>query len=419
MKIYFIAVITMLLAAPIVFAGDIEIQSTVTPSIVAPGDNGYIELTIIDTGTSTFDSIKLKSLTIDSPLVLTDTSFRKDFGSLESAKSVSDIFRFSVPANAEPGFYRLMFKISACESTVCKDYIQNSIITVQSQPIIKVTSVSPDSLRAGENTYLNFTLSNVGTSTAKSISFVWTTSTNLILPVGTDNKILINEMGVGSSKTLSSRIAVSPSITPDVYPITVQLSYKDQLGNSINQSSIVGMVVGGGTDFEITLDQSSGTSSLYISNVGTNTATSVSVSIPEQSEFSVTGSSTAFIGNLNPGDYTIASFELTQRLVRQNATGGSEVNSLIVEISYTDTNGNRLTVQKNVLSGSSTAGTMNMSQGQMSQFYGAPGEFQRSRGGNNTLLYVAIVAVGVVAVVLFLKFRKRIKPALARKFSHK
>lgn len=410
MKIHFIIAITIFLIVPIASAGDIEIQSTVTPSTIDPGNKGYIELTITDTGTSTFNSIKLKTLDIDSPLILTDISFRKDFGSLESAKSVSDIFRFSVPENTEPGFYRVMFKISACESTVCKDYIHNSIITVQSPPTIKITSVSPDSLRAGENTYLNFTLSNVGNSIAKSISFVWTSSTNLILPIGTDNKIFIDEMDSGSVKEISSRIAVSPTITPGVYPISIQISYKDQLGNSINQTSIVGMVVGGSTDFEITLDQSADTSSLYISNVGTNTATSVSVSIPEQSGFSVTGSSTAFIGNLNPGDYTIASFQLVPRNIGRNITGRNSV--LTVKISYTDTNGNRLTTQKNVSSASAT----NINPEQLPQF---SDRFQRPGSSNNLLLYIGIGIVGVILIVLFLKFRKRIKPAFGRRFSHK
>jgi len=97
------------------------------------------------------------------------------------------------------------------------------------------------------------------------------------------------------------------------------------------------------------------------------------IRIPEQQNFKVTGSTSSIIGNLDKGDYTIVSFEITQassmiegtgainrtkigqlseeerqKLIEQSQINASQNNNLKVLVEYTDTTGVRQTVEKEV-----------------------------------------------------------------------
>jgi len=61
-------------------------------------------------------------------------------------------------------------------------------------------------------------------------------------------------------------------------------------------SDSIGMGVAGITDFELSYQESGNSFLLSVSNVGVNPAKAVSVEIPPQNSFSVSGSSTQVIG---------------------------------------------------------------------------------------------------------------------------
>jgi hypothetical protein len=159
--------------------------------------------------------------------------------------------------------------------------------------------------------------------------------------------------------------------------------------------------------------------------VGNNIAYAVKVSIPEQEGYKVSGSSSTIVGNLEKGDYTIASFNVASNqapggnagtptgapsgtlpgaqtgtangsTVEGNATSASmNGNPLKVQIEYTDAKGDRLTVDKEV--------KLDLTSGNMTAQGTAGGP--RSSGVSSYLLYIAVIAlVGGVFV-----FRKKIQ----------
>ena len=118
---------------------------------------------------------------------------------------------------------------------------------------------------------------------------------------------------------------------------------------------MAGLFVGGSTDFDVSFSESSqGQTSLSVANVGNNIAYAVKVSIPEQDGYKVSGSSSTIVGNLEKGDYTIASFNVESTQAQGGnagtqsgstkssvAAGNSTVASisgdpLKVQIGYTD-----------------------------------------------------------------------------------
>jgi hypothetical protein len=163
---------------------------------------------------------------------------------------------------------------------------------------------------------------------------------------------------------------------------------------------------------------------LAIANIGANLASSVIVRIPEQKNFQVTGATATIIGNLDAGDYTLATFELFQTSLGNSPAGNSSngpnawnnpngpasgvnrssmtvKNNLTVEISYTDTLGIRRSVVKSVsfdFINSTVSTTRFSSTGQRS-----------TTALSNGLLYIIIGSVGIVIVVIVIKIRSRKK----------
>jgi hypothetical protein len=161
-----------------------------------------------------------------------------------------------------------------------------------------------------------------------------------------------------------------------------------------------------------------------VANTGNNPAYSVTVRIPEQDQFAVQGSTSSIVGNLDEGDYTIVSFQITsvgssfrepgaaedgqpfqlseeerQRLraefSQRNAT---QSRNLQVAIDYTDTTGVRRTVEKTVLIQS-----MNTSSN-AAQFN--PRMRQQQSIWNNHIL-IGSIALAVLLIGGFIYYKKR------------
>jgi hypothetical protein len=181
------------------------------------------------------------------------------------------------------------------------------------------------------------------------------------------------------------------------------------------------------TDMDVVVqDATTASTTLAIANIGANNAYSVIVRIPDQQNFIVTGPSASVIGNLNAGDYTLISFQITSNtgIANISSAGGNippnrsfnrtsfnrtvfnnsmvGMGNLAVEISYTDTLGIRRTIQKEVrlgASGITGSGTRTRSTTQGSQF-------QIPSGG---LMYIGIGIVGIIVIVAIFRLRRRRK----------
>src|SRR3989344_3391963 len=110
------------------------------------------------------------------------------------------------------------------------------------------------------------------------------------------------------------------------------------------------------TDFAITLqDVSDQGVSFAIANIGGNPATAVTLSLEPKEGVTVKGASSTIIGNLDTGDFTTVTFQITQSAQGRNFTqernfiqSRSPINEILMTISYTDTAAIRNTLEKNV-----------------------------------------------------------------------
>lgn len=265
---------------------------------------------------------------------------------------------------------------------------------------IEVTDVSPTSLVPGEKSELSFKIENTGDEDLENIVFSWEEKSGNILPIGLSNKKSIEELDEGDDEDLDFEVFTSASAEPGLYELTLTLTYEKENGTA-TETSKAGIIVGGQTDFDISVsDVSSSGIILSVANIGKNPANSVTIIIPTQSNFRISGSSSSIIGNLDKGDYSVASFQITRQ------SGGNS--NLNVEIQYTDTLGNRQTITKTTeVQSTQTSFSTTDSSGSSTSATGFA--TQNSSSGNNNWYLIAFVSSTILTIILIVIIVRRNK----------
>ena len=404
---------------------DLQVTFTTNPTVVAPGTNGYLEVILESVGTGTISNIDIDASSWDSSVLQPKGNWNVYVGDLDGGDSTSLLYEFYVPSTAIPGLYQVVFDIDYSPGV---DIRQTAMVKVEDSTVLDLVSVTPSSINVGETTTLVFNITNNGGSTAGNILFTWEDPSDLILPVGSDNRITISSIPASNYTEIPVDVVASPSISPGVYPLIITMEFYDRTGTKQTITSEVGIQVSGTTDFEIILQESMGGGTTFaIANTGANVASSVIVSIPSQLNYMTSGASSVSLGNLDAGDYTLATFQIssvdpennTQRPDKssmerpsdfnfsrpedfRNSESGS--NDLIVEVSYTDLFGVRQTVEKEVDFSSFSSSNLASHSGGKSGL--RPDE---SSGLDSGTMYIIIGVVGIIVIVAILKIGKRKK----------
>jgi hypothetical protein len=337
-------------------------------------------------------------------------------------------FKIMVDKDAAEGNYSL--KVLSYEEGSSLKTQTNLAIDVKGKASADIIQIDKSVIVPGAKTRLKFTINNVGTAPLSDLTFSWDNDDDILLPVESDNTKYISYIDVGKSADVEYDVIADTNAAPGLYKLNLHLTYYDSATDSEKTvSTIAGVYIGGGTDFDVSFSESSGTENTFsVANVGSNEAYSVSVTIPEQSGWVVTGSSSAIIGNLDKGDYTVATFNLqstasttaaaTQtgtRVRNTNSSGAGAIgaypprasssgspNSLLVRIAYTNTMGERVSVDKTVMMSTRMAG------GNSTSTAGAYGNFAGGVRRRSTPVWTyALYIIGVLLLIGgFLGYRK-------------
>jgi hypothetical protein len=315
----------------------------------------------------------------------------QDIGKINAYQSGENMkivkYTLSVDSNANAGSYDIKVNTYEKGSTV---KTQTTLgISMKNRESAEIIYIDKSNLVPGKETNMTFIIQNVGNAPLRDLTFSWVNDDEIILPVGGDNTKYVKYIGVGESAELTYKVIADTNANAGLYKLDLQLHYDDVItGEETEIGTIAGVNVGGGTDFDVSFSESSsGTTSFTIANIGSNPASSVSVIIPQQSGWTVSGASSMIIGNLNTGDYTVASFSLSQAMAQMGAQGQRIMNTtditrtaqaqnmLKVQIAYTNTMGEREIVEKDVfmsqstMSGNATASGMPSFRGMQRQSF--------------------------------------------------
>ena len=317
---------------------------------VYPGDTTYVYVPIqnIGYGNAMADvSVKLVPKENDSANAVTilnnvySLGTITDWGSQRTAK-----FRIYVNPDAIEGdyYFNLFVTFRGLQTDISNapmkvtNKLDDQILTIKGKPMIMLINSTIDIVAPSSKNTETLTFKNTGTGTVQNavaeIDFASMSSIFSIL--GGGKQFSLGTLKAGDVSSITFDLAVDIAANPGVYNIPVKITGQ----NNYSTDNVMGLVVAGMTDFDISYVETLGSFSLNVANVGISPANAVAVNLPRQKNFSITGATSSVIGNLNPGDYTSANFQITKTL------GGG--NNLELEILYTDTNGQRHTITKSL-----------------------------------------------------------------------
>jgi hypothetical protein len=310
------------------------------------------------------------------------------------------------------------------------------VFRVEGGAIIDVSDVDMAELKPGGEAKLTFTITNIGNSPLQNLVFSWNEGGGVILPIYSDNTKYIEYIDAGESIGLEYTVVADVNAVAGLYQLDLSCEFEAGNGGSGEiLNTTTGVFVGGETDFDVTFSESSAAqTSLSVANTGNNPAYSVTVRIPEQDNFKVQGSTASIVGNLDEGDYTIVSFQVTSTSASFGGTGAanvtqqrplsegdrqklresfsrrnaSENNNLKVLIEYTDATGIRRTVEKTVpiqlMTMSSYGSQLNTRVGQ-----------QQSIWKNHTFIVTIALVVLIIGGFIIYKKKKIVYQIFKRK----
>jgi len=324
-------------------------------------------------------------------------------------------FKLMTDANASEGTYDIDITTTAKESGSSLNTITTTKtvqLEVRGKEYAQIVTINKASIDLAQEEPLEFIITNTGNSPLKNMVVSWKDPKGVILPVYSDNTKYIKYLDAGDSVTVYYSVMADVNADPGLYTLDVDLKFEDYESNEKSIATTAGLFVGGKTDFDVSFSESDqGEVSLSVANVGNNMAYSVKVSVPDQDGYRVSGSSSTIVGNLEKGDYTIASFNV----VSTQSPGGAESggtpgvarasekdenvtstvsNPLKVQIEYTDARGERVTVDKEVELETTTGNVTAQGRGRI----GAAGN---SGVFSSYLIYIVLIAVAIAGLFVY------------------
>jgi len=399
-----------------------------TPNPARPGESVELTLSVQNYGNEDLKNIVITAQP-EYPFSKVDgESLSRTISYLNARQDDDDAatvkLKLKVASDAPAGTYEMDIVTTDSTGTTKTTTLD---IEVRGKEYAQIVTISKASIDFATEEQLDFVVTNTGSSPLKNMAISWVDSTGTILPVYSDNTKYISYLAPNESVTVSYIVMADVNADPGLYQLDITLEVEDYDSNISKISTTAGLFVGGGTDFDVAFsDNSDGEMSFSVANVGNNEAYSVKVSIPEQEGYSVSGSSSAIVGNLEKGDYTIASFTVSQQgaggmpgtagagpggntaVASASSSNASASNDLKVLIEYTDSAGQRNTVEKSVQISQSSTATAGASMG--------PGG-QNQGSSNSKYVYVLVLAVLASGYIVYYRRKHGKNPALIQKLS--
>ncbi|NJD53839.1 MAG: hypothetical protein FIB07_13340 [Candidatus Methanoperedens sp.] len=360
---------------------------------VYPGDTVFVWIPInnIGYGTSLVDTVV--------KLVPANNATEKTIHVLDSEVSLGNIddwndmrtasFKVHIDQNTLEGEYEFIVYVTTKEKEsgiTTTAALKDRILVIKGTPIVTLANTSISTIAPGSTNNVILKFKNEGTGIARNLYVDLNTDSEHTASVfsitGSGTRFFLGSLGPGEETEMKFDMIVDSQAQTGVYNIPIKIS-----GINYSASDFIGLGVAGITDFELSYQESGSSFLLSVSNVGVNPAKAVSVEIPPQSGFTVSGSNTQVIGNLNSGDYTSANFQVAQK-------SGYNMN---IRIQYTDAAGVRRSIDKKLpvkLSGGMAGATSNSNNDQHAAMHG--GGTNYSTVALSFAPYIGIALLGII-----------------------
>ena len=421
----FIGVGTALGSNGMINSSSVQVNLTnQNPDAARPGEPVELTVSVQNVGNSDLKDI---TVTVNPEYPFSKVSgetLEKEVSYLNARQDDGDAavlkFKLMTDANTSEGTYDLDITTTAKKDGASSNTATTTKtiqLEVRGKEYAQIVTINKANIDIAKEEPLEFIITNTGNSPLKNMVVSWKDTKGVILPVYSDNTKYIKYLEPGQSVTIAYSVMADVNANPGLYTLDINLSFEDYASNEKSIQTTAGLFVGGETDFDVSFSESdAGEISFSVANVGNNMAYSVKVSVPDQDGYRVSGSSSTIVGNLEKGDYTIASFDVEntkdaggaerespkalQDSARSSDAENNEIsastdsNPLKVQIEYTDAKGERITVDKEVKLEMASKGFDNRAVSR---------ESRNSSSSSSFVSYIVMIALAGTGVFVYRK----------------
>lgn len=304
----------------------------VSPSVLIPGEEGIVTVTVKNTADqatltqsySSDTSATTTNVAINAPIdsitmvgkgIEVISGGYSRVGELGPGQSIPISFLIRAPKETGVYFPEVWIRVSDAKSLKFPIPVNvNSEVMIQQRPRISIGKQLPASVVPGEDFSATVVLENTGQVSASNIRLTVNSSTSSIT-AKTPSTIHIAKLGPGERNTVAMEFSTDKKSPLGIRPVNLLLEFQEPDGSYQRQGETLGINVRGKARLDIsqvTTDPArikrgdQFTLIIRIENTGTDDAKSVDARV----EIPLSGTREAFVGKIEPGNDAPAPFNL-------------------------------------------------------------------------------------------------------------
>jgi hypothetical protein len=397
---------SVIIASAFADEGALQITGSFVQDYIQPGDEVLLNLNFENLGSPKATTLQTNILinrlvyTVILPegvsFVNTVDSETKSIGYINPTANVNQYIPLKISENLEYGDYIISvfarYKIIGEDSNVTAEFL----LPVKSKPNFDVIS-DYTLIDIGEEFDYTAKIVNSGNQVLKNVLVTADASSSIVIK---RPKVVVDEILPGETAEVSFPIFAGIDTTPGLTELTLTVDYNDKYGESYSVEYPVGIIFGGDTDFLVQVEETNpnvlkrdtvGEVTLNIANIGFLEAGSVEVTIQPNDKIIANTKTSAYLSNLNRGDYTSSTFELIPK--------EEGVLDLSVVISYTNTYGERASETKSF--------KLNVGNTGFEKITASATAVDNTAATLNTIGFVFMFGAGAFILYYYIKNKKR------------
>jgi hypothetical protein len=319
-KLYLIALLALVLA-PSAFAAyqtpalDVALLRY-EPIPAKPGDALDVWVQIDNTGDAAAENVQLR---VDdgypfTPLSATDELIQ--VGNIPPRNSYVTKVQVAVDRNAPDGEFTLNMRIILGNQETEAQLPIEIRSGAASLRVVSATT-TPAELTPGSKGTLVVGVENIEDTLMRDLTVTLDLSNSVFAPLGSTNQQKIGRLEGGGEHTFTFTLIPEPDALSSVYRIPVNFTFSTNNGTRFVQQETIGIVVRATPELGVMLDETSlvegdkqGTVTIRLVNKGLSEVKFTSVSVQPSEGYSVSGSDTVYVGNIDSDDFETAEFTL-------------------------------------------------------------------------------------------------------------
>lgn len=323
-----------------VSAVNLDISFEQEPYPVHAGENVQLIFSVTNDGSENLSNIAF-DLDTNDPVTLTSSS--KKTISLDVGETKILRYDAFIESDASDGNEQITLNYDFNGSNYDEDF---DVLIAPDQVYLQIESVTslPEKAAPGENLSLSMRLRNTANSEIKNIILKLDLKDMPFAPESVTEK-RINLIDENQIQDIQLNLIVLSSAQIQVYKIPLTLTYQDSYGGEYTRQDYISIEVFEKPSIDVLLDKNSLIQNMVskidfrILNKGLGKVTFVEAKILPSGDYSVEGSDSQYIGNIESDDYNSVEFKILPKKENFN---------ILVELSYRDSNNQRYTETKTI-----------------------------------------------------------------------